>query len=119
MRVVFAKSGSNFKTAVICLSMDDLLPTDSTWAKSTLKFVRDLAWKHDKVLVYKIDLLLLWWKAMQDLLSSRKELGYFIIRLKGFHTRMNFLGCVGYIMNNIWLSNVLELVHAKNTVEKV
>ena len=49
---------------------------------------------------------------MQVLTSPRS----FIIRLGEFHTRMNFLGCIGYIMANTGLSEAFELVYAGNTL---
>ena len=33
---------------------------------------------------------------MQVLLSPRNDFRYFIIRSGAFHTRMSFLGCIGY-----------------------
>ena len=53
---------------------------------------------------------------MQVLDSPKNDLGYFIIRLGGFHTRMSFLGCIGYIMSNSAMGDALELIYAENAV---
>ena len=52
---------------------------------------------------------------MQDLLSPRNNLGYFIIQLEGFRTRMSFLGYTEYVMSNSGMGDALELIYTKNT----
>jgi hypothetical protein len=39
-----------------------------------------------------------------------------IVRLRGFHTEMSFLGSVGFLMNNSGLAEVLETVYAPAAV---
>ena len=58
------------------------------------------------------------WKAVQVLLSPRNDLGYFI-RLGGFHTRMCFFGCIGYIMSNSGMRDALESIYAEITVPRL
>ena len=54
---------------------------------------------------------------MQVLLSPRSDLGYFIIGLRGFHTKkMSFLECIGYIMSISGMGDTLELIYAENRV---
>lgn len=42
-----------------------------------------------------------------------------VIRLGGFHLLMSFLGCIGYIMSGSGLKDILSLVYASNTVDKM
>jgi hypothetical protein len=39
-----------------------------------------------------------------------------ILRLGGFHTLMNFAGCIGLLMDGSGLQELLSLVYAENTV---
>ena len=50
------------------------------------------------------------------MLSPRNDLGYFIIQLGGFDTRMSFLAWIGYLMRNSGMGDTLELIYAENTV---
>ena len=40
-----------------------------------------------------------------------------VIRLGGFHSMFNFLGCIGHTMAGSGLSETLEIVYAKNSVD--
>ena len=71
--------------------------------------MEELPQKSNKVPVCTFDETLLW-KEMQVLLSPRNDLGYFIIRLRGFH------GYKGYTMSNSGMGDALELIYAENTV---
>lgn len=32
------------------------------------------------------------------------------------HTEMNFIGCIGYVMKNSGITDVLETIYAKNSI---
>ena len=51
--------------------------------------------------------------ANSDLSSPIKKV---VLKLGGFHTIMNFLGCMGQIMEGLGLNELLNLVYASNTV---
>ena len=44
------------------------------------------------------------------------EIKSVIVRLGGFHTEMSFLGCIGHLMENAGLEELLGTVYAPNTV---
>ena len=114
MQAAFGESETLCTTSVIYLPMIDLPPTDSTCVYSTLKYIAFLAHMYHKRPVCAFDQAL-WWKSLQVLTSQRCNIQSFIIRLGEFHTRMKFLGCIGYIMANTGLSVAFELVYAGNT----
>ena len=47
---------------------------------------------------------------------STSELRQFVLRLGGLHIEMSFLGCIGHIMSDSGLREVLETVYADNAV---
>ena len=71
--------------------------------------MEELPQKSNKIPVCTLDQTLLW-KGMQVLLSPGNDLGYFIIRLRGFY------GYTGYIMNNSGMGDAIELIYDENTV---
>jgi len=42
-----------------------------------------------------------------------------VVRLGGFHTLMNFVGAIGYIMRGSGLESALEYIFGKNTGEHI
>ena len=50
---------------------------------------------------------------------SQKMAMNVVIRLGGFHTAMNFLGAVSYLMKDSGIEEVLWLVFGASTVEHV
>lgn len=42
-----------------------------------------------------------------------------IVRLGGFHLLMSFMGAIGYIMTGSGLKELLSIIYAPNTVEKM
>ena len=40
-----------------------------------------------------------------------------VLKMGGLHTIMSFLGSIGYVMANSGLSEALETIYAKNTIE--
>ena len=39
-----------------------------------------------------------------------------VLCLSGFHTEMNFLGCIGHLMDSSGLQEMLESIYAPNAV---
>jgi len=60
----------------------------------------------------------LWWKALTivELEPTESNLRRIVLCLGGFHTEMNFLECIGYLMDSSGLQEVLELIYAPNAV---
>lgn len=60
----------------------------------------------------------LWWKAQLIVESEPpdSEQRSIILRLGGLHVEMSFLGCIGSIMSGSGIEELLECVHASNTV---
>ena len=57
----------------------------------------------------------------RDIVSSTSDplLKCVIVRLGGFHLLMSFLGCIGYIMSGSGLKEVLSLIYAPVSVDKM
>lgn len=55
----------------------------------------------------------LWIKGIKIILERDISI---ILRLGGFHLEKSFLGCIGYIMEESGLEEVLGLIYGKNTV---
>lgn len=63
----------------------------------------------------------LFWKASDIVAAadSGSDLNNVIIRLGGFHLLMSFLGCIGSVMAGSGLKELLELLYAGNSVNKI
>jgi len=95
--------------------MIDLPPTDLQCVYSSLTYIEKCAIKCGQKHVCTFDQAL-WWKALQVLSSPHYELRPFVIKLGPFHTIINFLGCIGYVMADTGFSDLLENIYAPNTV---
>ena len=115
MQAAFGTADNLNTSSLINLPMLDMSPTEPTCMYSTPKYIADLSDKFGMVPICTFDQQL-WWKALEVLNSPRCDIENFVIRLGEFHTRMNFLGCIGYIMANSGLSEIFELVYAGNTI---
>lgn len=51
--------------------------------------------------------------------EQRSPIRKIILRLGGFHTPMNFAGCIGLLMEGSGLQELLSLVYAENAVPHV
>ena len=60
----------------------------------------------------------LWWKAFMIIESEPEEsnLRGIVLHLGGFHTEMNFLGCIGYLMDSSGLQETLESIYVPTAV---
>ena len=63
----------------------------------------------------------LFWKATKIVHDEppASPLKKIVTMLGGFHTRMSFLGAIGYIMEGSGLKEMLELVYGENTVKHI
>ena len=95
----------------------DLQPTDDTCIYSLLCYIQE---SHRKMNLPRVPIVTfdqqLWWKAM---LVSKKANLEVVILLGGFHTRMSFLGAIGYIMANSGIEQILATVYAENTTTHI
>ena len=82
---------------------------------STLKFLSNYARSHSKASIITFDQPL-YWKG-EKMLSATEDvfLKNVVLILGPFHTQMNFLGCVGTLMGNSGLSDILEEIYGENT----
>ena len=84
-----------------------------------------LAAAHAKNLGFKFTFvtfdLPLYMKALQILLSvpPESELSCVVLRLGGFHLLMSFLGCIGHIMADSGLKELLCTIYAENSVDHI
>ena len=95
--------------------MIDMPATELQCVYSTMKYVEGCAIRNNTIPVCTFDQAL-YWKALQVKQSPSSDLGQFVIRLCPFHTIMNFLGVIGYIMAGSGLFDAFECIYAANTV---
>jgi len=95
------------------LSIIDLSPTDETCIYSTLSYIVD---QSQKLGVPTPNITFdqpLYMKAVDIVCKAKMNV---VVRLGGFHTLMNFLGSIGYLMKGSGLDEVLGLIYGPNTV---
>ena len=95
-------------SSIMFLPIIDINPSNSTCIYSTLMFISDHARKHGVTPILTFDHSL-WWKALMIVESEPEgsDLRGIVLGLGGFHTEMNFLGCIGHLMDSSGL-------HARN-----
>ena len=105
------------QTEIVFLPLIDLNPSDLSCIYSTLMFVAKESTKLDAAPVITFDQPL-YWKAVNIVENepSSSKLKKTVVRLGAFHTEMCFLGCIGHLMENSGLSELLSCVYAPNTV---
>ena len=82
---------------------------------STQKYLSDLAYEHGKPSIITFDPPLFWKASVIVHESSDIYLKSITLLLGTFHTTMNLLGCIGVIMKNSGLTEVLEQIYGENT----
>ena len=104
--------------SIVYLPMIDLNPSDPVCIRSTLHYFADHASTHDVTPVVTFDQPL-FYKAWQIIQSEPQEspLKKIVLKMGGLHTLMSFLGSIGHLMANTGLSEALETIHAKNTID--
>ena len=99
------------QSSVTFLPMIDMSSSDLTCIFSTLKFVTEHARKHNVTPIITFDQPL-WWKALTIIMSEPlgSDLPEIVLRVGGFHTEMNFLGCIGNLMAGSGLKELYVLI---------
>ena len=105
------------QSSVVLLPMLDLNPSDMPCVYSTLQFVAVHARNLNMTPIVRFDQPL-YWKALCIVTyePDNSEIKSVIVRLGGFHTEMSLLGCIGQLMENSGLEELLGTVYAPNTV---
>ena len=105
------------KSRVVFMPMLDLNPSDMSCIFSTLYFIACQSRKMNTTPVVTFDQPL-YWKALHIVINEPEgsDVKDVIVRLGGFHTEMSFLGCIGKLMENTGLTELLSTVYAPNTV---
>ncbi len=108
------------KSSILFLPMIDLDPNNVSCIFSTLNYLCDQAKKYSVTPVITFDQPL-FWKALLIIESelTGSDLKAVVLRLGGLHVEMSFLGCVGHLMAETGLAQVLELVYAENAVKHI
>ena len=105
------------QSSVVYLPMLDLNPSDMSCVYSTLHYVAVHARKLNMTPIVTFDQPL-FWKALCIVTNEpdTSEIKSVIVRLGCFHTEMSFLGCIGHLMENSGLEELLGTVYAPNSV---
>lgn len=108
------------KPTITYLPMIDLSSSSYTCIYSTLLFVAKQAELNGTIAVLTFDQPL-YWKAR---LIIEREPSYspikkIVLMLGGFHMKMSYLGCIGYLMSGSGLQEVIEQIYAPNSVIKM
>ena len=118
MQLIHEKQNrEEFKTDnVTFLPMIDLSASDMSCIFSTLSFISTLAYKPAIVTFDQP----LFWKGKKIVIEANDPLVRQIIVMLGtFHTIMNLLGCIGYLMANTGLSDISEDIYGECTVNQM
>ena len=105
------------KASIFYMPFIDLPASNETCILSTLSFIASQAKKYGFPPVVTFDQPL-YWKALMILKQESKESDLYstVLKLGGFHTIMSFVGAIGHLMDGSGLSDILELVYAKDTI---
>ena len=100
--------------------MIDLDPSNMSCIFSTLNYLCDQARKFNVTPVITFGQPL-FWKAMLIVESepTGSDLKEVVLRLGGLHVEMSFLWCVGHLIAETGLAQVLEVVYAENAVKHI
>ena len=101
------------KASIMFLPIININPNDSTCIYSTLMLVSDYARRHGVTLILTFDQPL-WWKALisVEFEPEGSDLRGIVLGLGGFHTEINFLGCIGHLMDSSGLQEMPESIYA-------
>lgn len=102
---------------MLYLPMIDMNPSNLSCVYSTLSYVSSHAKRQNVTPIITFDQPL-WWKVLQIRESEPEDsdLHSIVLRLRGFHAVMSFLGCIGHIKAGSGLQDVLEQLYASNAV---
>ena len=87
-----------------------------TCIQSTLEFLSNLSIQIKKLCIITFDQPLYWKSIIITKNSTDPNLQNIVLILGAFHSAMNLLGCIGKIMDNTGLKNVLEEIYGENAV---
>ena len=117
MQVTFDKQNEFAqKDQILFLPIIDLSSSNMTCIQSTLEFLSNLSIKIKKPCIITFDQPLYWKSIIITKNSTDPNLQNIVLILGAFHSAMNLLGCIGKIMDNTGLKNVLEEIYGKNAV---
>ncbi|XP_045199496.1 uncharacterized protein LOC123553863 [Mercenaria mercenaria] len=105
------------ESSLVFMPMIDMSASDLSCIFSTLHFVVSQSNQSNTTPVLTFDQPL-YWKALNIIENepSESKIKSVVVRLGGFHTEMSFLGCIGRIMENTGLKELLATAYAENTV---
>ncbi len=108
------------KPTITYLPMIDLSSSSLTCIYSTLWFIAKEAQKNGSSAVCTFDQPL-YWKArlIIEHESNESPVKKIVLMLGGFHMKMSYLGCIGYVMTGSGLQETLEQIYAPNSVLKM
>ena len=108
------------QSSVMFMPMIDMNPSDKTCIYSTLHYICGEAKRNNTTLVLTFDQPL-WWKALSIISSEPDDskLHSIVLRLGPFHLEMSFLACIGHLMEETGLHEVLSTVYAPNAVNNM
>ena len=105
------------QSSVMFMPMIDMNPSDKTCIYSTLHYICGEAKRNNTTPVLTFDQPL-WWKALSIISSEPDDskLHSIVLQLGPFHLEMSFLACIGHLMKETGLHEVLSTVYAPNAV---
>ena len=108
------------RSSIYYLPMIDLPPGNKSCILSTLEFIYKEAVKHSVIPIITFDQPL-YWKASEIIANApdNSHLKEIVLLLGCFHTLMNLLGAVGYLMNGTGLKDILQVIYGENAVQHV
>ncbi|KAK7088302.1 hypothetical protein V1264_022235 [Littorina saxatilis] len=108
------------QSSIIFMPMIDMNPSDTTCIFSTLHFISAQEKRSNTTPVLTFDQPL-WWKAL-GIISSEpdgSDLKAIVLRLGPFHLQMSFLACIGHLMEETGLHEMLSTVYAINAASNM
>ena len=104
-------------SSVQFLPMIDMSSSDLTCIYSTLKFICDQAQRYRVSSIVTFDQPL-WWKAFMIIANEPEssDMHSIVLRLGGLHIMMSFLGCIGHLMMQSGIQELLSTIYADNAV---
>lgn len=90
-----------------------------TCINSTLIFLVKLARTNSQLCIVTFELLLFWKNSNIINISSDSFFDDTIVILGAFHTIMNLLGCIVYIMMKSTFNNLSETIYGTNTLVQI
>ena len=120
MQMVHNSNDHPAKSEVIFMPMIDMQSSDPSCILSTMQFVSNQAHQYDHTPILTFDQPL-YWKAMEIQIWENQfsDFKAIVLILGQYHTRMSFLGSIGYLMTGSGFDSILKLVYAENVVPHV